>query len=1215
MVVSGFQNIQDNSEHSCLFYDNDKEVIDVLLSQIKIAIKNNQKIIYYIKETNYYQQIKDSFNQNSELYEGLKTNQIEFKNQNIITNQKKELASFFQKQIKASKANGYNCLLIIIDLTLFATSEKNDNASIIDFQFELNHIFNQSDLGIISLYDKKIIEPEILIHVLDAHRFIYIEGEKICNPDAISYQTYRSEDKYKKILHQKLDRIANETNVGYNNLKKQYEKAQGILDSILENTTAIIYIKDCKGRFLLVNKEFENVFKIKSTEIIGKTDYDIMPKALADVYKKNDLKIINSQKSIRYEEKAIIDGIEHTALSLKVPVVNSQGIVTGICGISTDITDRIEIENKLKKSEQKYQRLSDATFEAIFISDKGICVSQNKAAQKMFGYTDQEAIGRHGTEWIHPDWRNTVIAKITEKESNPYQVLAQRKDGSTFWTEIQAKTIIIDNQKYRITAMRDISEQRKIEQTRIESEQKFQTFIEHAADAIYVSNMKGEIVNVNIQACKQTGYNKEELLKMTVMELDKNYPKLKDCLVAWNTIEYGSSMKISGAHVRKDGSVFPVEIHSTVIDLNGEKHVLGFVRDITEREKAEILLKESEAKFKSIIENSSNMFYIHDTDNQITYISPQSIELLECTPEEALIKWTDFVTDNPINERGIKITEKTIKTGQPQPPYELELKTATGKMKRVEVRENPIVENGKTVAIVGALIDITDRKKAEIDLIDSEKKYRSLFEYSKNAIVVTNIDGEVIDYNESAREMFKIPIDKMKNKHFTMNFYIDLADREKYMNEIIKNGYITNFETRWRRWDGEIIYTIGSGTLVKTEGKKPFLINTLFDITEIKNSQQQLIKQSKELKEANATKDKFFSIIAHDLKGPLGTITGYSGLVKSRIKHYNTAKLENFIKLIHSSATQTLNLLDNLLEWAKGQQGKLSLNYEQLNLYEILLDIIQEIDTFANKKNISIVVNSPVDCFVYADKNAMMSTYRNLIMNAIKFSYRDSQVKISIVKNKENIKSSITDFGIGIADEKIAYIFHSENKKSSKGTENESGSGLGLQLCQEFVLKHEGKIWVESIPGKATTFYFTIPYKPVNTEIVYEELTLKVSDIQSNTILIVEDDEINYMYLKEVLESFDYNTLRAENGKQAVDMCRNHTEIRFVLMDINMPEMNGYEATVSIKNINPNLPVIMQTAYSMPDNKRKAKDAGCDGFLSKPVKVQDLEKLIDLYMN
>jgi signal transduction histidine kinase len=230
-----------------------------------------------------------------------------------------------------------------------------------------------------------------------------------------------------------------------------------------------------------------------------------------------------------------------------------------------------------------------------------------------------------------------------------------------------------------------------------------------------------------------------------------------------------------------------------------------------------------------------------------------------------------------------------------------------------------------------------------------------------------------------------------------------------------------------------------------------------------------------ELNELNASKDRFFSIIAHDLKNPFNTIIGFSDMLKEAIISNESAITYKYASMINISAVQTYRLLENLLEWANSQRGNFSFVPVNFNIFELIKEELVLLDDMAKGKNIDLKNNVPDTLMIVADKNMIRTILRNLITNAIKFTHKNGHVEINAHSYKNNLELSVSDNGIGMSHETISKLFKIDANLSSKGTENEKGTGLGLFLCSEFVKKHGGKIWAESEVGKGSVFKIVFP--------------------------------------------------------------------------------------------------------------------------------------------
>lgn len=238
-------------------------------------------------------------------------------------------------------------------------------------------------------------------------------------------------------------------------------------------------------------------------------------------------------------------------------------------------------------------------------------------------------------------------------------------------------------------------------------------------------------------------------------------------------------------------------------------------------------------------------------------------------------------------------------------------------------------------------------------------------------------------------------------------------------------------------------------------------------------------KSEQELRELNASKNKFFSIIAHDLKNPLHAVLGYSYLMNSEYNHFTDDERRKFASEIHQSTNNIFRLLQNLLEWSRSQTGKLKFSPAVIEYQHVLDNSLSVLKSMADQKHIAIKTGNDPGLKMFADPVMVETVMRNLINNAIKFTPEGGQIEVSAKQLDDEILVSVCDSGVGISEEESQNLFRIDSKVKRKGTNNEEGSGLGLILCHEFVTKHKGKIWVKSTPGKGSEFFFSIPVKAI----------------------------------------------------------------------------------------------------------------------------------------
>lgn len=375
----------------------------------------------------------------------------------------------------------------------------------------------------------------------------------------------------------------------------------------------------------------------------------------------------------------------------------------------------------------------------------------------------------------------------------------------------------------------------------------------------------------------------------------------------------------------------------------------------------------------------------------------------------------------------------------------------------------------------GFIMMLNQRLNSEIT--DAKTHFEQIFNTSPDAAVISRLnDGLFVECNESFTKISgytkqdisgvsSLDIKLWKNQH----------DRFEMIRMIKEKGYCENFESLFQRKNGQVFSGLLSAKILMLKGI-PHLISVTRDITYRKQIEEEILFKNEELKKLSAEKDKFFSIIAHDLKSPFNLFLGLTAVMVENSQHMTLTKIMDFSRKMNESATNLFRLLENLLEWSRMEQGSIPFNPTNIQLLSLINESLIIILETAKSKGIEISSNITSDFEVIADKNILQTIIRNLVANAIKFTPRGGKITISAMAcDTKNIEISIKDSGIGMSPALIDNLFKLDVQSNRKGTENESSTGLGLILCKAFIEKHGGNIWVESEEGKGSVFYFTIP--------------------------------------------------------------------------------------------------------------------------------------------
>jgi PAS domain S-box-containing protein len=397
------------------------------------------------------------------------------------------------------------------------------------------------------------------------------------------------------------------------------------------------------------------------------------------------------------------------------------------------------------------------------------------------------------------------------------------------------------------------------------------------------------------------------------------------------------------------------------------------------------------------------------------------------------------------------------------------------------------IRNGEVDAIV---VSGTEGDKI-FTLTSAETPYRIIIEEMEEGAVTLSDQGTILFCNRRFAELVEIPPENIVGKNFDEFFPDYSIDRFNNIFALNPHGRITDETTIISNRSGKQV------ELHLSMCKLPYSIPgniciIASDISELKRHQHhlqdlveertsELHKANSELKEINATKDKLFSIIAHDLRGPFTSLLGFSDLLLENIRDYDANKFEKLLYHLNSAAKNAYSLLENLLIWARSQNKQLLFRPKNTNISIVVKDIIQNMEALAVIKNVKLKNLLRSEIHAMTDVNMLTAIVRNLISNAIKFCDPGGIIEISAASNESEVEISVSDNGVGMNPEIKNNLFRAGNTMSAPGTAHEKGTGLGLLICKDFVEKHGGRIWVDSIPGKGSTFTFTLPHNHKNS--------------------------------------------------------------------------------------------------------------------------------------
>ncbi|NJO69759.1 MAG: response regulator [Bacteroidetes bacterium] len=513
-----------------------------------------------------------------------------------------------------------------------------------------------------------------------------------------------------------------------------------------------------------------------------------------------------------------------------------------------------------------------------------------------------------------------------------------------------------------------------------------------------------------------------------------------------------------------------------------------------------------------------------------------------------------------------------------------------------------------------------DLRKINDKLIDSEEKFRELAENTNDAFWLRD-QNDLIYINPSFEKVWGRSRSEIFDNPQNLDKWVHPDDRNRY-SKWIDFGIFSNLKTfseQYRiiksdgsiRWLWSRIHPVYDG-----EGKVYRIAGIASDITEQKETEDALVRAKEKAMESDNLKSAFLANISHEIRTPMNGILGFIELLNDPT--LDSAIREQYIGIISKSSKQLLQIINDIIDISKIEANQVKIDTKECNINSAMRDIYlfyQNDKVMLEKSNLLIKLDLPLEeeyAKVYSDESRLRQILMNLLDNAFKFTFEGEIVIGYKISDNKNIEFYIKDTGIGIPIEQYHLVFERFRQVDDSSTRKFGGTGLGLSISEGLVKLMGGNIWFESEPDKGSTFYFTLPYLPVNRRIIEPEPETLQQEPKLNDkiILIVEDDEINFEYLYTILEPTEAIIIHAGSGEDAIRVFSSNKDINLILMDIRLPGISGYEAMKAIKEQNPSIPIIAQTAFAMAEDNLKCLEQGFDDYIAKPINRKLLIRMI-----
>lgn len=1017
--------------------------------------------------------------------------------------------------------------------------------------------------------------------------------------------------------------------------KKEAEKALNEttrkISQILDASPYGVHIYELNEKDELIfsgfNSAANKILGIDHSELIDKTLEEAFPDlintAVPDIYKKiarNGSHI--DDEVIDYDDSHVRGSFNFTALQIEPGKIAT---------FFSDITEKKKAYEELEKSELKFKSLFELANDAIFLMNSDIFINCNKKTLGIFECSPEDIIGKppyYFSPEKQPDGRDSkekALEKIKAAlDGTPqrFEWKHKRFSGELFDAEVSLNKIILGEDVLLQAIVRDITKRKKAE----EQISMLAHALKSISETVCITDMMENIIFVNSAFNNTFGYNKEEVIgkHISLIRSDKNTSNVINQILP-ATLMGGWKGELIAR--KKNGEEFLISVSTSVIknDENIPIALISVAVDITDRKKFENELQHSRQMLQLILDNVPQRIFWKDINSKYLGCNKRFAKDAGLSTPEDIIGATDYDMPWKSAEADFyrSIDSEVMKNDKPvyhliEPQTHL-----NGEISWLETNKIPLHdEYGNVVGILGTYEDISERKKSEEALKESEERFRSLIDNMIEAALIIDWHGEIIFANNSAAKLVGLsdPKEGMGKKIFN---FLHPDYNERVLKAIVQaRESLTPIVDEYKiiTESGEYRWVESLGTKIIYSNRKCILV-TLRDVTERKYAEIELREAKEKAEEMSKIKSSFLANMSHELRTPLVGILGFAELLKENLQGTHHAEMT---ERILTSANRLLDTLNLLLDLARIEARKVEITIKPYKITELVVSQVMLFEAVAERKNLYLKTEI-VENNLYApvDEQIFRQIMNNLINNALKYT-DNGGVKITVDSVIENSNSfarvTVEDTGIGIPENSLGLIFQEFRQVSEGFNRHFEGTGLGLTITKNFVEMMNGQIKVKSRVGAGSTFTVLFPLLQNFEQAEHPDIKVtnevKISDkllipgFKQNLLVVDNDDssrDIIKLFLKDLCV-MDF----ADSGEEAIQLV-NKKSFDIILMDINLGKgISGVDTTKEIRKIEgyKKIPIVAITGFAMRGDREEFIQAGCTHYLSKPFTRTKLIKLI-----
>jgi PAS domain S-box-containing protein len=962
--------------------------------------------------------------------------------------------------------------------------------------------------------------------------------------------------------------------------------------AVVDNAPAAIHLKDTEGRYVLVNKRFEEWNGISQDKVMGKTAYDIFPKGQADSYSALDREVKESRAARELEfDIPDRDGAVRSTIVVKFPIFGLDGAATGIGGFNIDITERKRAEDARRQSEAQLKAIVDNSPSNISIRDtQGRYLQVGKETRRLFGTTREKILGKTPSDFYSPDMADKMLAEDREVIKTGQPVTSER---SITYPSGKARTVI--STKFPLleagevpmgvcTITIDITERTQAEEALRRSEAQLMAVVDNSPNYIYIRGADGRYLLASKQICRLLGTTPEKIKGTSPSDY---YP---DDIAENFLAEDREVLRTGRTMTTERGIFYPTREARTVIstkfplfETDGSLvGICAIVADISERKRMEEALRESEERFRAVVDNSPTAIYLKDNEGRYLLTNKKHQEwygddlqgkhFSDCFPKEM----ADF----------FHATDWDVVDKRSAQEYEFEFTRPDGTLQSNFMIKFPILApNGDSMGIGGITTDVTERKKTEQALRESEELFRSAFETTAQGMALVGLDGRWLNINDALCTITGYSHEELLAIKFQSITHPDDLETDMENLRQLLAGEISTYqrEKRYVHKQGHIVWVLLSVAMIRDpDGSPLYFVTQVQDVSGRKVAEEQL-RQAQKMEAVG----QLTGGIAHDFNNLLTIAIGNLQLLDENIQ--DDQPLKKHIEPALDAMFRGADLTSRLLAFARKQILEPQIIDVNKHVSE-MGDMLRR--TIGEAIQIKVVLaEDPWRTLI--DPTQLEAALLNLTINARDAMPDGGMITIEVANAQLDHTSeggdlevtagpyvmiAVSDSGTGMPEDVRLRAFEPffSTKETSKG------SGLGLSMIYGFVRQSGGYVYLYSEEGQGTVVKLYLP-KTESSEATTAEETTRVEELPTGgeTVLVVEDNTSVRIILTLLLKELGYRVLAAKNGPTALDSVDEHDDIDLLLTDVIMPGgMNGAALAREAKKRRPNLKVLYTSGYT-----------------------------------